>query len=95
MIIDCHVHIAATRPEHGRMSPQLINSFAFRFMRWRMGLDPNAATFDDDVEAFLVRALHETPKLDAAVLLAFDAWRQPWSRLSVAPPDCDPRCKRR
>ena len=73
MTVDCHVHIAATRPSRGRMSPRLINSFAFRFMRWRMGLDPTADTFDDDVEAHLVRALNDTPALDAAVVLAFDA----------------------
>ena len=72
MIIDCHVHIAATTPGHGKMSKRLLDSWPFRFMQWRLGL--KGAT--PETEVLLGRRLAEfiddTP-IDAAAILAFDA----------------------
>jgi predicted TIM-barrel fold metal-dependent hydrolase len=72
MNIDCHVHICAFTPGHGSMSDRLINSIAFRFMRWRLGL-PADRTIENEnrLEALLARLLDESD-LDAAVVLAFD-----------------------
>lgn len=72
MIIDCHVHIAATTPGHGKISRRLLNSLPFRFMQWRLGL--NGAT--PETEALLARRLGEfiddTPQIDAVAVFAFD-----------------------
>jgi uncharacterized protein len=73
MIIDVHVHICAATPGHGSMSQKLLNSVAFRFMRWRLGLREFHADTEKDLEAKLNQTIEETPKLDAAVVLAFDA----------------------
>src|SRR5690349_16993736 len=73
MIIDCHVHICAATPGHGTMSQPLLNSLAFRFMRWRLGLGKFGPETERDLEALLARTIAETTHLDAAVVLAFDA----------------------
>src|SRR4051794_39569055 len=73
MVIDCHVHIAATTPPHGSMSPKLLKSLPFKFMRWRLGLDPEGPAFDAELEDLIDRLIVETTGLDAAVMLAFDA----------------------
>jgi predicted TIM-barrel fold metal-dependent hydrolase len=73
MIIDCHVHVSVTSPANGLMSPRLVKSLPFRFMGWRLGLDPASPTFDDDLEAVMVPMVEQTPQIDAAVMLAFDA----------------------
>ena len=73
MRIDCHVHVAACTPGHGSMSPRLLNSLPFRFMRWRMGLVGADDRTERALAAQLGRIIEETTELDAAVLLAFDA----------------------
>lgn len=73
MVIDCHVHLSATVMPHGRMSQKLLNSIPFRFMRWRLGLDPEGDAFDSDLVTLIDRLIGDTPGLDACVMLAFDA----------------------
>jgi predicted TIM-barrel fold metal-dependent hydrolase len=73
MIVDCHVHICAMSPAHGSMSAKLLNSLPFRFMRWRLGLKGSDEQTERDLEAKLIETINETTKLDAAVVLAFDA----------------------
>ena len=73
MRVDCHVHVAACTPGHGSMSPRLLGSLPFRFMRWRMGLVGADERTERALEAHLARVITETTDLDAAVVLAFDA----------------------
>ena len=84
MIIDCHVHVSASTPGHGGMSQRLVNSLAFRFMRWRLGIGPYGAESERELEHVLVRTIRETEKLDAAVVLAFDAVHTPGGELDGA-----------
>jgi predicted TIM-barrel fold metal-dependent hydrolase len=72
MRIDCHVHISACVPEHGFMSDKLLRSLPFRMMRWKLGVAGNDAQTERDLEAALVRAVNDTPELDAVAVLAFD-----------------------
>ena len=58
---------------HGAMSQKLLGSLPFKFMRWRLGLDPAGPGFDAELEALMDRLIGETEGLDAAVILAFDA----------------------
>ena len=60
------------------MSSKVLSSFPFRFMQWRLGVKHRDGV--DDAEeterkllAVLFKALDETPELDAAAILAFDA----------------------
>jgi predicted TIM-barrel fold metal-dependent hydrolase len=73
MIIDCHVHISALTPGHGTMSQKLLKSLPFRFMQWRLGLPGQDAATERALEAKLAKTIDETEKLDAVVVLAFDA----------------------
>lgn len=73
MIIDCHVHVSACTPERGEMSASLQNSAAFRFMRWRLKVKGYDANAEKQIADRLRDALDQTPQLDAAVILAFDA----------------------
>lgn len=73
MIIDCHVHISACIAGHGSMSPRLLNSMPFRFMRWRLGLVGNDEATERALEAKLVELIAATREIDAVALLAFDA----------------------
>jgi len=73
VIIDCHVHVSAVTPGHGSMSPRLLSSIPFRFMRWRFGLSGEDERSEHQLEARLARTIDETAALDAAVILAFDA----------------------
>ena len=72
-IIDCHVHVSAVTPGHGSMSRRLLDSAAFRFMRWRFRLRGQDERTERDLEAILARTIQQTEQLDAAVVLAFDA----------------------
>jgi predicted TIM-barrel fold metal-dependent hydrolase len=72
MVIDCHVHLAATVMPRGRMSQKLLGSLPFKFMRWRLGLDPAGEAFDSELVTLVDRLIQETPTLHAAVMLAFD-----------------------
>jgi predicted TIM-barrel fold metal-dependent hydrolase len=73
MIIDCHVHVSAFTPEHGRMSPRVLGSLPFRFMRWRLGLVGSDEATERAIEERLASALRDAHEVDAAVVLAFDA----------------------
>jgi predicted TIM-barrel fold metal-dependent hydrolase len=72
MVIDCHVHVAATEP-HGRMSARLQGSLPFRFMQWRLGLRGTEAEKERALAARLAQLIADTPRIDAVVVLAFDA----------------------
>lgn len=71
MILDLHVHISAMTDGHGSMSRRLLDSAAFRFMRWRLGLVGEDAGTERALEAKLSATLAESG-VDAAVVLAFD-----------------------
>ena len=73
MILDVHVHTCAASPGHGFLSNSLFKSLPFRFMRWRLGLGDYGPQTERELEAKLSGFLQETKKLDAAVILAFDA----------------------
>jgi predicted TIM-barrel fold metal-dependent hydrolase len=73
MILDCHVHLSAFTLPHGSMSRRLSKSLPFRFMRWRLGIEGEDAQADRQIEQSLAEHIDQTEKLDAAVVLAFDA----------------------
>ena len=73
MVIDVHVHTCALDPAHGYTSGRLLSSVAFRFMRWRLGIGRLDSGADRRLEARLCKTIVGTEKLDAAVILAFDA----------------------
>ncbi len=73
MVIDCHVHICAFTPPHGKTSAHLLNTLPFRFMRWRLGIKGEDESTELALELSLAKLLTETVKLDAAAVLAFDA----------------------
>src|SRR5689334_12280720 len=73
MILDCHVHTCAFTPDHGWTSEMLQNSIAFRFMRWRLGIKGADESAERQLEARLVETIEQTTRLDAVVVLAFDA----------------------
>jgi predicted TIM-barrel fold metal-dependent hydrolase len=54
------------------MSARLLNSFPFRFMRWRLGIKGSDAATDRQLEQMMVDRITASD-LDAAVVLAFDA----------------------
>src|SRR5215218_10531550 len=72
-VIDCHVHVAATTGPHGRMSPRLEKSVAFRFMQWRLGVYGTDEAKERALAAKLAMEIAATPRIDAVVVLAFDA----------------------
>src|SRR3954471_3860343 len=72
MVIDCHVHVSALTPEHGSMSPRLLNSIPFRYMQWVFGISGHDNRAERQLEATLARTIDECQMLDAAVILAFD-----------------------
>ncbi len=84
MVIDCHVHLSATASGHGKMSQKLLDSLPFRFMRWRLGLNPESAEFDGQLVDLVDRLIGDTDGLDAAVMLAFDAVHDRDGRLDDA-----------
>lgn len=73
MRIDCHVHVSAFTPAHGSMSPTILRSFPFRFMRWRLGIRGEDEATERAIEGKLVQTVNETDSLDKVVILAFDA----------------------
>jgi uncharacterized protein len=73
MVIDCHVHICAFTPRHGKMSAHLLGTIPFRFMRWRLGIRGENQKTEHDLEETLLGLIQQTPQIDAVVLLAFDA----------------------
>src|SRR3712207_1634816 len=73
MVIDCHVHMCAASPGHGSISPSLLRSIPFRFMQWRLGVGSYGPETERAMEKKLAETIAQTEKLDAAVVLAFDA----------------------
>lgn len=71
MVIDVHTHMAALT-RGGKTSPALINSIAFRYMRWRLGITGGRESWQDQLDAKYVQLVRESG-LDRAVMLAFDA----------------------
>ncbi len=60
-------------PGHGLMSQKLLRSIPFRFMQWKFGLRGASAATEVALCEKLVKTIDETPKIDKAVVLAFDA----------------------
>src|SRR5438128_1118565 len=81
MLIDCHVHISACTPVHGSISRKLFNSASMRFIRWRFGLSDIDERTERIFEQTLIDTLNDTPQLDAAAVLAFDAVHTPDGQL--------------
>ncbi|MBC7785149.1 MAG: amidohydrolase family protein [Burkholderiales bacterium] len=73
MRIDCHVHLSGFTPGHGALSPRLLRSPQFRFLRWKFGIGEVGSQAELDLERLLISQLDSTPEIDAAVVLAFDA----------------------
>lgn len=73
MRIDCHVHLSAVGAGRGKMSPRLLRSLPFRFLRWKFGLPEPDESIDLQLADLLSSQLAACPEIDAAVLLAFDA----------------------
>ncbi len=73
MIIDVHVHIAACTPGHGSLSRKLLGTVPFRFMQWKFGFRGASAATEEALRNELVRTIEQTPEIDKAVVLAFDA----------------------
>src|SRR5438046_6614631 len=84
MVIDCHVHVCAFIPSHGKTSAYLLSTIPFRFMRWRLGLRGADERTEHDLEATLVSLIRDTPQMDAVVVLAFDAVYNPDGSLAPA-----------
>ncbi len=59
------------------MSARLDRSLPFRFMRWKFGLEGLDADTESVLRDRLLTTLDQTPELDAAVVLAFDAVHAP------------------
>jgi uncharacterized protein len=73
MILDVHVHISATTPGRGSMSPRILQSIPFRIMRWKLGITGADEKSERAVEDKLAETIRGAKKLDAVVVLAFDA----------------------
>lgn len=73
MVIDSHVHVSALTSARGRMSPRLLGSLPFRFMRWRLGVAGSDAATEEAIAHLLAETINGAEQLDAAVVLAFDA----------------------
>jgi predicted TIM-barrel fold metal-dependent hydrolase len=73
MILDCHVHVSAFEPGHGSMSPRLLSSIPFWFMRLCFGLSGHGPDAERQIENILVKTIDGAAELDGAVVLAFDA----------------------
>jgi predicted TIM-barrel fold metal-dependent hydrolase len=55
------------------MSPRLQNSIPFRIMQWRLGVRGTEAEKERALAKKLAREIAATPRINAAVILAFDA----------------------
>src|SRR5204863_412543 len=79
-----YVHTCAASPGHGFISQRLFKSLPFRFMRWRLGLGEYGPQTERELERKLSETIAGTEKLDAAVVLAFDAVHDPEGRMDEA-----------
>lgn len=66
------------------MSRKLLRSVPFRFMKWRLGLVGEDERTERQLRARLFQTLDETPEIDAAVILAFDAVHDREGRFDAA-----------
>jgi predicted TIM-barrel fold metal-dependent hydrolase len=73
MVIDCHVHVAACVEGCGSMSDHLVGTVPFRFLRRQLGIGLPSPATHDRLRAQLLATLDQTPEINAAVILAFDA----------------------
>ncbi len=73
MLIDCHVHVAAFTPGNGSLSPRVLKSPSFRFMRWKFHLAGSDGGTEQELALRLVSTIGGAEQLDAAVVLALDA----------------------
>lgn len=73
MLVDCHVHVNAFHPSHGRTSKMLLGRPSFRYLRWRMGMQGADEETERALVASLAAELAGATEVDAAVILAFDA----------------------
>ena len=73
MILDCHVHVSALDPGHGTMSPRLLTSIPFTFMRLCFGIWGSNADTERQIQNLLIKTINGAKELDGAVVLAFDA----------------------
>ncbi len=65
------------------MSPKLLDSIAFRFMKRRLNLPGRDEATERALEAKLVETIDGTERLDAAVVLAFDAVHNEDGRMNL------------
>lgn len=79
MVIDVHTHLCAIG-EGGDTSESLINSIAFRYMRYHMGIRGDRSKWQDQLWSTYLKLVNESG-LDRAVLLAFDAVHDTEGRL--------------
>ena len=73
MLVDCHVHVNAFHPSHGRTSKTLLDRPSFRYLRWRLGMKGADEQTERALVASLAAELGGANEVDAAVILAFDA----------------------
>lgn len=66
------------------MSQRLLKSIPFRLMRWHLGLTGQDAATERTIETKLAQTIDEADKLDAAVILAFDAVHDEDGAMDVA-----------
>src|SRR4051812_33205908 len=59
LIIDVHVHVSALTPGHGSMSRRILDSAAFRFIRWRLGVKGENEATERALERKLVQTIEE------------------------------------
>jgi predicted TIM-barrel fold metal-dependent hydrolase len=74
-MIDCHVHLAALRTKDNGcyISPRLLNSPLFRFLRWKHGLPiEDAARCNQKYVEDLLSELRRSTHVTKAVLLGMD-----------------------
>jgi predicted TIM-barrel fold metal-dependent hydrolase len=84
MVIDCHLHVCAFTPPHGKTSAHLLSTIPFRFMRWRLGLRGDDDNTEIALEQTLAAQIAATPRVDAVVILAFDAIHTQAGELDLA-----------
>jgi predicted TIM-barrel fold metal-dependent hydrolase len=77
MIVDCHVHVCAFTPGHGRMSERMLRSYPFRFLRSRFELEGDDASTERALVCRLAETIEDAEPLDAVVVLAFDSVYDP------------------
>ena len=73
MLVDCHVHVNACRPVHGRTSRTLLDRPSFRYLRWRLAMKGADGETERALVTALAAELDSASEIDAAVILAFDA----------------------